>query len=125
MAKRVKTEKAEIKSVTNKKFADRYVNENYFRLADKFRVMDDQLNQKAISSLDKLNDTIISLYEHDKTFKSYGAFYKWANVKFIARNKRPKQTEEVQTGGDPDDQDQPDPSRQRGSDVDPDEIEID
>lgn len=26
---------------------------------------------------------------------------------------------------DPDDQDQPDPSRQRGSDVDPDEIEID
>jgi len=33
MAKRVKTEKAEIKSVTNKKFADRYVNENYFRLA--------------------------------------------------------------------------------------------
>ena len=73
------------------------VNGDHRGLADKFRVMDDQPNQKAISSLDKLNDTIISLYECAKTFKSYGAFYKWPNVKFIARNKRPKKFRPVET----------------------------
>lgn len=72
----------------HKRFVDRFIRERYRELSAKFRVLDSTLNEKGVSSLDKLNDTILSLYEADITFKSYGEFYKWADNKFTEKEKR-------------------------------------
>lgn len=74
--------------LSTKRYADRFVRERYRELSMKFRVLDSVLNEKGVSSLDKLNDTILSLYEADITFKSYDEFYKWANNKFTEKEKR-------------------------------------
>ncbi len=69
-------------------YVNRYIEERYKQLSSKFRVLDNTLNEKGVSSLDKLNDTMLSLYATDKTFKSYEEFYKWANNKFTTKKDR-------------------------------------
>ena len=69
-------------------YVNRYIKERYKELSLKFRVLDNTLNEKGVSSLDKLNDTMLSLYGTDKTFKSYEEFYKWANNKFTPKKDR-------------------------------------
>ncbi len=51
-------------------------------------MLDCTLNEKGVSSLDKLNDTMLSLYTTDKAFKSYEEFYKWADNKFTPKKDR-------------------------------------
>ena len=69
-------------------YVSRYIEHRYREIASKFRVLDKTLNEKGISSLDKLNDTMLSLYLTDKEFKSYEEFYKWANNKFTPKKDR-------------------------------------
>lgn len=69
-------------------YVNRYIEERYKELSSKFRVLGSTLNEKGISSLDKLNDTMLSLYKTDKTFKSYEEFYKWADNKFTPKKDR-------------------------------------
>ena len=69
-------------------YVNRYIEERYKQLSSKFRVLDNTLNEKGVSSLDKLNDTMLSLYGTDKTFKSYEEFYKWADNKFTPKKDR-------------------------------------
>lgn len=69
-------------------YVNRYIEERYKELSSKFRVLDNTLNEKGVSSLDKLNDTMLSLYGTDKVFKSYEEFYKWANNKFTPKKNR-------------------------------------
>ena len=69
-------------------YVNRYIEERYKELSSKFRVLDCTLNEKGISSLDKLNDTMLSLYLTNKEFKSYEEFYKWANNKFTPKKDR-------------------------------------
>lgn len=70
------------------KYVNRFITEKYKELESKFRVLDCTLNEKGVSSLDKLNDTMLALYETDKKFKSYEEFYKWANNKFTPKKDR-------------------------------------
>lgn len=69
-------------------YVSRYIREKYKELESKFRVLDNTLNEKGVSSLDKLNDTMLSLYKTNKTFKSYGEFYNWADNKFTPKKDR-------------------------------------
>lgn len=69
-------------------YVSRFIREKYKELESKFRVLDKTLNEKGISSLDKLNDTMLALYETTKEFKSYEEFYKWADNKFTPKKDR-------------------------------------
>lgn len=71
-----------------KEYPDRYIRENYVRLAKTFREHETKLNEKGNSPLDKLNDTMLSLYESEETFSTYGDFFDWAEQKFGKRTKR-------------------------------------
>lgn len=71
-----------------KEYTDRYIRENYARLAKAFRDYEAKINEKGNSSLDKLNDTMLSLYEREEVFSNYEAFCQWANQKFGMRTKR-------------------------------------
>lgn len=70
------------------KYPDRYIRENYVRLAKEFREYENKLNEKGASPLDKLNDTMLSLYESEEVFLNYEEFCKWAGQKFGERTKR-------------------------------------
>ena len=70
------------------KYPDRYIRENYARLAKAFREHETKLNEKGHSPLDKLNDTMLSLYESEEVFSNYESFCQWANQKFGERTKR-------------------------------------
>ena len=73
-------------------YVSRYIEDRYREIASKFRVLDKTLNEKGISSLDKLNDTMLSLYTTDKAFKSYEEFYKWADNKFTPKRDRKRKS---------------------------------
>jgi hypothetical protein len=47
---------------TNRLYIDRFINENYQRLSDKFTLLDGTINSSAFGAMDKLNETIVSLY---------------------------------------------------------------
>lgn len=74
--------------LSTKRYADRYIEENYNELAGKFRALDDKISEKGVSSLDKLNDTILSLYEKGDSYKTYKQFKAWADKKFTPKEKR-------------------------------------
>ncbi len=76
------------KRIGTPEYVNRFIIEKYRELESKFRVLDCTLNEKGVSALDKLNDTMLALYETDKTFKSYEEFYKWANNKFTPKKDR-------------------------------------
>ena len=47
--------------ITNKEFAEKYINLHYDVLCAKFRAICCKINDKGVSSIDILNDTCISL----------------------------------------------------------------
>ena len=73
-----------------KDYPDRYIRENYARLAKAFGEHETKLNEKGYSPLDKLNDTMLSLYECEEVFLNYEEFCQWANQKFGNRTRRKK-----------------------------------
>ena len=74
-------------------YVNRFIREKYREIEFKFRVLDNKLNEKGVSSLDKLNDTMLSLYQTNKEFKTYEEFYKWANNKFTPKKERKRNIE--------------------------------
>lgn len=66
----------------NKAFADKFIRVNYRQLSAKFRVIDSRISEKGISSLDKLNDTCLGLYNLETEYQCYENFEKIANSKF-------------------------------------------
>ena len=66
----------------NKTFADRFISLHYKELSNKFKKMDNKINNKGATSLDKLNDTCLSLYSYDTNFKTYRSFEQMAHKKF-------------------------------------------
>ena len=70
------------------KYVDKYIRENYTRLEGKFRAISNKINDKGISSLDKLNDTMINLNKDAHRFNTYEEFEKWANNKFTPKKER-------------------------------------
>ena len=70
------------------KYVNRFIIEKYREIESKFRILDNTLNEKGVSSLDKLNDTMLSLYHSDVTFNSYTDFYRWANNKVTPKKDR-------------------------------------
>ena len=71
-------------------YPDRYIRENYARLAKAFGEHETKLNEKGYSPLDKLNDTMLSLYECEEVFLNYEEFCQWPNQKFGNRTRRKK-----------------------------------
>lgn len=69
-------------------YVDRYIRKHYTRLEGKFRAISNKINEKGISSLDKLNDTMINLNNDAHRFCSYEEFEKWANNKFTPKKER-------------------------------------
>lgn len=73
--------------LSTRMYADRFVGERYIELVDLFKDSDN-IQVLGVSSLDKLNDTILSLYEIKKEFGTYEDFKKFANNKFTEKEKR-------------------------------------
>ena len=46
----------------NRLYIDRFIKENYQRLSSKFTLLDGTINSSAFGAMDKLNETIVSLY---------------------------------------------------------------
>lgn len=69
-------------------YADRFIQENYEEIAAKFRLFESKLAEKGCSALDKLNDSMIALYDTDRTFAGYGQFERWAMSKFTEKERR-------------------------------------
>jgi len=73
----------------NKEYADRFIRENYERLAEKICVSVDRLTgDRKKDGYDMFHDNILSLYESDIVFNDYCSFKKWAMKKFTERDKR-------------------------------------
>lgn len=66
----------------NKAFADKFIRVHYQQLSAKFRVINSRISEKGISSLDKLNDTCLGLYNLETEYECYEDFEKIANSKF-------------------------------------------
>lgn len=67
--------------ISNKEYADKYINQHYGYLSAKFRTICSHINKEGISSIDILDDTCISLY-YIKPCESYHEFELMANKKF-------------------------------------------
>ena len=67
--------------ITNKEFAEKYINLHYDVLCAKFRAICCKINDKGVSSIDILNDTCISLYWLKECY-SYQEFERLADKKF-------------------------------------------
>lgn len=67
--------------ISNKQYADKYINLHYGHLSAKFRTISSHINKEGISSIDILDDTCISLY-YIRECESYQEFERIANKKF-------------------------------------------
>jgi hypothetical protein len=68
----------------NKEYADRFIRENYERLAEVVCISKDKLpRDRKKDGYDMFHDNILSLYESDIVFNDYYSFKKWAMKKFI------------------------------------------
>ena len=70
-----------ITEISNKQFADKYINLHYTILCAKFRAICCKINDKGFSSIDILNDTCISLYGLNECC-CYQEFERLADKKF-------------------------------------------
>lgn len=79
----------DVSELFNKDHADRFIRENYERLAEKICVSVDRLTgDRKKDGYDMFNDNMLSLYESDIVFNDYCSFKRWAMKKFTEREKR-------------------------------------
>lgn len=70
----------------NRKFIDRFVAENYNSLVAKFSPIDSTINSSSFGALDKLNETILSLYtDPDLSFSSWEEAKRYLSSKFTEK----------------------------------------
>lgn len=76
----------DVSELFNKDHADRFIRENYERLAEKICVSVDRLTgDRKKDGYDMFNDNMLSLYESDIVFNDYCSFKKWAMKKFTEK----------------------------------------
>ncbi len=69
-------------SEQNRGYIDRFVSENYKRLSAKFSNLDGVINSSGFGAMDKLNETIVSLYTDPEL-----SFSNWAEAERYMANK--------------------------------------
>ena len=70
----------------NRKYIDRFVSENYNGLVAKFSPLDGTINSSSYGALDKLNETILSLYtDPDLHFSSWIEAKQYLSSKFTEK----------------------------------------
>lgn len=70
----------------NRKYIDRFVLENYNGLVAKFSPLDGTINSSSYGALDKLNETILSLYtDPDLHFSSWIEAKQYLSSKFTEK----------------------------------------
>lgn len=70
----------------NRAYIDMFVKLNYKQLRDKFRKLGDAVNSSAFDSVDKLDETILSLYtDQELSFKSQEQANEYLNSKFTEK----------------------------------------
>lgn len=84
----------------NRCYIDRFVTENYKRLSAKFSNLDGTINSSGFGAMDKLNETIVSLYtDSELRFSSWDEAERYMSSKFTEKAirvvvKKPIQSEE-------------------------------
>lgn len=66
----------------NRSYIDRFVSENYKSLSTRFAAIGSNINSSAYGSLDKLNETLLSLYTNSDLL-----FDNWSDANAYLRNK--------------------------------------
>lgn len=75
----------------NRAYIDRFVRENYNALYSKFQALDSKIDSSTYSALDKLNETILSLYtDKELTFENWKSAKRFLQNKFTEKEKRTK-----------------------------------
>lgn len=70
----------------NRQYIDRFVSENYNGLVAKFSPLDDTINSSSFGALDKLNETIVSLYtDPDLHFTDWEQAKRYLSSKFTEK----------------------------------------
>lgn len=73
----------------NRKYINRFVSENYERLNAKFKTISNNINSSGFDSLDKLNETLLSLYtDPDLCFTSWEEAKRYLTNKFTEKEIR-------------------------------------
>lgn len=90
----------------NRIYIDRFVSENYERLSGKFSTLDGTINSSGYGAMDKLNETILTLYtDPDLCFTSWEQANDYLTGKFTEKEIRvpvmkPKRGIETEEGSD-------------------------
>lgn len=70
----------------NRGYVDRFVTENYNRLSAKFSSLDGTINSSGFGAMDKLNETIVSLYtDPELRFEGWGEAERYMTGKFTEK----------------------------------------
>lgn len=73
----------------NRIFIDRFVSENYQRLSGKFSILSSTINSSGFGALDKLNETLLTLYtDPDLHFTDYSEAERYLTSKFTEKELR-------------------------------------
>lgn len=73
----------------NRIYIDRFVSENYERLSGKFSALDGAINSSGYGAMDKLNETILTLYtDPDLCFTSWEQANTYLTGKFTEKELR-------------------------------------
>lgn len=81
----VQTERVEANE-RNRKYIDRFISENYNGLVAKFSPLDGTINSSSFGALDRLNETIISLYtDKDLHFTDWEQAKRYLSSRFAEK----------------------------------------
>lgn len=73
----------------NRIYIDRFVTENYKRLSGKFSTLDGTINSSGFGAMDKLNETLLTLYtDPDLCFADYAEAERYLSSKFTEKELR-------------------------------------
>lgn len=69
-----------------KEYVDRFIRGNYEKICPKLKAIESKISESSCySSMDKMHDVLLSLYETKETFNDYCSFEKWAMKKFTQK----------------------------------------
>lgn len=73
----------------NRAYINRFVSENYKRLSGKFSTLDGTINSSGFGAMDKLNETLLTLYtDPDLCFADYTEAERYLSSKFTEKELR-------------------------------------
>lgn len=89
----------------NRAYIDRFVSENYKRLSGKFSTLDGTINSSGFGAMDKLNETLLTLYtDPELCFADYEEAERYLLNKFTEKEmrvpvKKPAKMEQEEVNG--------------------------